>query len=144
MGLRKESQPSIKVDSKSLRGKFVQANMGLTLSFFIILFFTGRGLFCELSHFPQHLSARNKNIPFPSLKPTKDGKLYVQQKHRSSSMQMKLALCCRRPQKQKGPFCSLGRLKDWLSSPFSPFCPVFFVMHIFMSVVTEHPAKSSH
>lgn len=34
---------------------------------------------------------------------------------------------CRRP------FCFPGVAKNWLSSPFSPFCPVFFVMHIFMS-----------
>lgn len=102
--LSREHQPSIKVDSKSLKGKFVKARIkyrAYAVFFFFFFFCTGRDLFWELSHFPQCLSACNKNIPFPSLKSTKVGKLYVQQKQRSSSsssMQMKLALCCRKLQ----------------------------------------------
>jgi len=34
-------------------------------------------------------------------------------------------------QNQNSPFSTPGGVKNHLSSPFSPFCPVFFVMRIF-------------
>lgn len=110
-----------------------------------IFFPLAEGLGCKLSHFPQCLAACDRNIPFPPLQPKKrlancecskdTGATACRWRKHCAAIGCRIKIA---------PFVPQEEVKKQLSSPFSPFCALFFVMHILMPVVKKNPTKPSH